>query len=165
MTTVANPAQITADPKVPAIHIERIFNATPTQLFRAHTEADLVAQWLGPRDLRMTIDAWDCRNGGEFRYTHSRDGEDGPEEYKFRGCFHEVSPTKLVQTFTFEGFPDGVALETMTFEDLGDGRTKLHAVSLCGSFDERDQWLASGMEEGIDDGYARIDELVAAGKL
>lgn len=165
MTTTANPATITADQDVPAIHIERVFDATPQQLFRAHTEADLFAQWCGPRDLHMEIGTWDCRNGGEYRYTHSRDGANGHEEYHFRGCFHQITPTKVVQTFTFEGYPDGVALETMTFEDLGDGRTLLHAVSLCGSFAERDQWLASGMETGIDDGYARIDELVAAGKL
>ncbi|HWL42255.1 MAG TPA: SRPBCC family protein [Ilumatobacter sp.] len=153
--------EISADPKVPSIHIERVFDATPEQLFRAHTDPAIVPQWLGPRGVEMDLVVWDCRTGGEFRYVHRLDDA----EYGFYGCFHEVSPTKLVQTFTFEGFPDGVSLETMTFEDLGDGRTKLHAVSLCASFEERDQWLASGMEEGVNQGYERIDELVAAGTL
>ena len=52
------------------------------------------------------------------------------EEYGFHGCFHTVRDDRLVQTFTFEGLPDGVALETMSFEDLGDGRTRLVADSL-----------------------------------
>ena len=70
-----------------------------------------------------------------------------------------------MQTFTFEGAPDGVALETMTFEDLGDGMTRLRARSLCGSFEDRDAWLASGMEVGVDQGYAALDRLLAAGQI
>ena len=156
---------ITADPDVPAIRIERVFDATPEQLFRAHTEADLIAQWLGPIDLDMEVVTWDCRTGGEYRYIHRRTGEAGPEEYGFHGCFHEVGPTRLVQTFTFEGFPEGVALETLTFEDLGDGRTKLVGFSLVGSFIERDQMLASGMETGVVQGYQRLDNLITEGAV
>ena len=70
-----------------------------------------------------------------------------------------------MQTFTWEGMPDGVALETLTFEDLGDGRTRLHAQSLCDSFEGRDAWLRSGMEVGVDEGYAKLDGLLAAGEI
>jgi uncharacterized protein YndB with AHSA1/START domain len=156
---------ITADPDVPAIRIERIFDATPEQLFRAHTDPELVAQWLGPVDLAMEVVVWDCRTGGEYRYIHRRTGDEGLEEYPFHGCFHEVSPGRLVQTFTFEGWPEGVALETMTFDDLGDGRTKLSACSLVGSFTERDQMLASGMDTGINQGYQRLDALLEGGHV
>jgi hypothetical protein len=69
-----------------------------------------------------------------------------------------------VQTFTWEGDPDGVALETLDFEDLGDGRTRLHTQSLCDSFESRDAWLRSGMETGIDQGYAKLDALLATGE-
>ena len=86
------------------------------------------------------------------------------EEYSFRGCFHEIGD-RLVQTFTWEGMPEGVSLETMTFEELGDGRTRLHAKSLCDSFEARDGWLSSGMEVGVNDGYAKLDDLVAAGEI
>ena len=89
----------------------------------------------------------------------------GGEEYGFRGCFHEVSPHRIVQTFTWEAMPEGVALETLTFEDLGDGRTRLHAQSLVDSFEGRDAWLASGMETGVDEGYAKLDALLAAGDV
>jgi uncharacterized protein YndB with AHSA1/START domain len=156
---------ISADPEVPAIRIERVFDASPEQLFRAHTEPELVQQWLGPIDLDMEIVTWHCRTGGEYRYVQRRTGESGPEEYRFHGCFHEVAATRLVQTFTFEGWPEGVALESITFEQLDDGRTKLVACSLVGSFVERDQMLASGMDTGVTQGYQRLDNLLARGAL
>jgi len=66
-----------------------------------------------------------------------------------------------VQTFTFEGMPDGVALEKLWFEDLGDGRTRLVATSLVDSFEDRDSVISSGMEDGILESYERLDELLA----
>ena len=75
-------------------------------------------------------------------------------------CLPTLAPH---QTFTYEGEPQGVALETFTFEDLGDGRTQLHAQSLVDSFEERDAWLASGMEVGVNEGYAKLDEMLAQG--
>ena len=72
---------------------------------------------------------------------------------------------RIVQTFTYEGEPEGVALETLRFEDLGDGRTRLHAQSLVDSFEDRDAWLRSGMEVGVNDGYAKLDRLIADGDV
>jgi len=87
---------------------------------------------------------------------------DDSGEYGFRGCFHEVRPAEvIVQTFTFEGAPDGVALERLVLEDLGDGRTRLTVTSLVDTFEGRDAFLASGMEEGVREGYERLDELLA----
>ncbi|MCW2832776.1 MAG: Activator of Hsp90 ATPase 1 family protein [Nocardioides sp.] len=154
-------AVIAADPTVPAIHITRDFAATPAQLFRAHTDPKIFARWIGPRSIDTEIVEWDARNGGSWRYLARREGvEEG-----FRGCFHTLREDRLVQTFTWEGMPDEVALETMTFEDLGDGRTRLHAFSLCDSFEGRDAWLSSGMAGGVNEGYAELDALLAEGAL
>ena len=161
MTTTQTQARIEADERVPMIHIHRDFAATPAQLFRAHTDPQLFARWVGPADIGADIDHWDARDGGSWRYTAGREGF----ETAFRGCFHTVREDRIVQTFTWEGQPDGVALETLTFEDLGDGRTRLHATSLCDSFEARDAWLASGMETGVDDGYAALDRMLRAGEL
>ena len=161
MTVRYHSAQIEADTKVPLIRITRDFAATPAQLFRAHVDPDLFARWVGPDDVTTRIDHWDARSGGSFAFFNSR----GSEEYRFHGCFHEISPTKLVQTFTFDGWPDGVSLETLTLTDLGDGRTRLVATSLVDSFEARDQWLDSGMETGINDGYAKLDNLLAQGAV
>jgi uncharacterized protein YndB with AHSA1/START domain len=152
--------EIVSDPNVPLVRITREFDAPPAKVFRAHTDPDLLVQWLGPRGLHMKVDHFDCRTGGSYRYIHV--GDDG-EEYGFHGCFHEVRPSELiVQTFTFEGVPDGVALEKLTLEDLGDGRTRLVATSLVDSFEDRDAFVASGMEVGVREGYERLDEVLAA---
>ena len=125
-TTADGTTTIEAPTDLPVIRLTREFAATPAQLFRAHTDADLFARWNGPDGTELKIDQWDARTGGSWRYVTVADGE----EYGFRGCFHTVREDRLVQTFTCEGMPDGVALETMTFEELGDGRTRLVTVSL-----------------------------------
>jgi uncharacterized protein YndB with AHSA1/START domain len=157
MTTTTG-TRIELGTDLPTIRITREFDAPRSKVFRAHTDPDLVRQWLGPRGLEMTVDRWDCRTGGEYRYIHSRDGE----EFAFHGSFHEVRPDEsIVQTFTYEGMPDSVALEKVVLEDLGDGRTRLVATSLGDSFEARDAMVASGMEQGIVEGYERLDEVLA----
>jgi uncharacterized protein YndB with AHSA1/START domain len=158
VTTFAE-AAIEADPTLPIIRITRDFAATPEQLLRAHTHPELFARWVGPDATSTKIDYWDARTGGSWRYVTSHNGQ----EYGFRGTFHEVRPDRIVQTFTFEGEPDGVALETLRFEPLGDGRTRLHAQSLVDSIEGRDAWLRSGMETGVNEGYAKLDRLLADG--
>ena len=87
----------------------------------------------------------------------------GTEEYGFHGCFHTVREDRIVWTFTFEGMPDAVCLETFTFEELGDGRTLLRSDSLYESFEARDFMLTS-MESGVIDAYAQLDRLLAAAR-
>jgi uncharacterized protein YndB with AHSA1/START domain len=159
--TVTKETTIEVDQSVPIIRMTREFDATPDQLFRAHTDPALFAQWVGPDSLTTRIDHWDARTGGSFRFVSIRDGE----EFGFRGCFHEVRPDRIVQTFTFEGQPDGVALETLWFEDLGGGRTRVRTQSLVDSFEGRDAWLASGMETGVNEGYAKLDRMLADGAV
>ena len=158
MTTSTHDTRIELDQKVPLVRITREFDAPPEKVFRAHVEPELVAQWLGPRRHEMRVDYWDCRSGGSWRYVHASDGN----EFGFHGCFHEVRPNeRIVQTFTFEGVPDQVALEKMVFEDIGNGRTRVVGTSLVDSFEDRDAFVASGMEEGVREGYERLDELLA----
>lgn len=154
--TSSHETQIIMDPDVPLVRIIRDFDAPVEKVFRAHTDPDLLVQWLGPRGMEMKIDHYDCRTGGSYRYLHI----EGDEEYGFRGSFHEVrNPETIIQTFMFEGFPDSVALERLVLEDIGDGRTRLTATSLVDSFESRDAFVASGMEVGVREGYERLDEL------
>ncbi|MCT9006743.1 SRPBCC family protein [Streptomyces sp. NPDC054766] len=149
--------RIVADPALPTILITRDFDASPERVFRAYTDPDLVVQWLGPRRLTMRIDAYEARSGGSYRYVHRE--ADGTE-YGFRGVFHEVRPDeRIVQTFAYDGFPDGVSLETTVFEDLG-ARTRVTTTSLMGSMDARDAMIRSGMRRGVREGHERLDELL-----
>ncbi|WP_052666813.1 SRPBCC family protein [Nitriliruptor alkaliphilus] len=158
-TVIHHETEISVDPDLPVVRITREFDAPPEKVFRAHTDPDLVVQWLGPRGLQLTVEHYDCRTGGSYRYTHA----DADGEYRFYGAFHEVrAPERIVQTFTYEGFPDGVSLDTLTFEDLGDGRTRLVTSSMLDSFEGRDAMLSSGMDVGVREGYERLDELLAS---
>ncbi|GAB3308715.1 polyketide cyclase [Epidermidibacterium keratini] len=152
---------IEAAPDLPVIRLTRDFQATPEQLQRAHTDPELFAKWVGPDSLQTEILRWNATTGGNWAYVARRDGE----EFAFHGSFHDVRPGRIVQTFTFDGFPDGVSLETLTFEDLGGGRTRLHGVSVVQSIEERDAMLSSGMEVGVNEGYAKLDDLLGAGEV
>jgi uncharacterized protein YndB with AHSA1/START domain len=160
MTTITE-ATIEADPTLPIIRITRDFAATPAQLLKAHTDPDLFARWVGPDNGATRIEHWDARTGGSWRYVFVR----GEAESGFHGTFHEVRRDRIVQTFTFDGDPDGVSLETLRFEDLGEGRTRLHAQSLVDSFEGRDTWLSSGMDTGVNEGFAKLDRLLADGDV
>jgi uncharacterized protein YndB with AHSA1/START domain len=158
MTATTRETEIAVDPKVPLVRITREFDAPPEKVFRAHADPDLLSRWLGPRRVTMRVDHYDCRTGGSYRYIHTSGGAD----HAFHGSFHEVRPSQLiVQTFTYEGAPDVVALGRMIFEDLGGGRTRLSSTTLVDSFAERDAFLTSGMEVGIREGYERLDEMLA----
>jgi uncharacterized protein YndB with AHSA1/START domain len=158
-TTAKHETEISAHPALPIITIVREFDAPPQRLHRAWTEPELVAQWMGPRSVTMRIDEWDCRTGGSWRYAALRDEE---EIAGFFGSFHEVRPDRIVQTFTYEGDPDQVALETVWFEDLADGRTRVKTQSLCDTLEARDAFLSSGMDVGVNEGYDKLDALLAA---
>ncbi|HJW74687.1 MAG TPA: SRPBCC family protein [Thermoleophilia bacterium] len=149
---------ITAEPGVPYIEMTREFDAPRDLLFRAHTDPELLVQWLGPRRLTMTIDRLEPRDGGTWRYTH-RD-TDGTE-YGFHGVYHGTpSPEGIVQTFEFEGAPGHVSLDSLVLEER-DGRTLLRGHSVFQSVEDRDAMIQSGMETGVNESMDRLAELVA----
>jgi uncharacterized protein YndB with AHSA1/START domain len=150
--------KITAEPGLPYIEFTREFDAPRDLVFRAHTDPELLVQWLGPRRLTMTVDRFDVRDGGAWRYTH-RD-VDGAE-YGFHGVFHGTpSPDGIVQTFEFEGAPGHVSLDRLTLEER-DGRTLVRVRSVYESVQDRDAMVENGMEHGLSEGYQRLDELIA----
>jgi uncharacterized protein YndB with AHSA1/START domain len=152
-----NQTQIEALEDVPGIRITREFDAPVDRVFRCWVDRELFEKWVGPRGHAVAVAEWDARTGGSWRYSM---GEG--EEARFYGSFHEVRPPeRLVQTFTWEGQPDGVSLETMTFTDLGDGRTRTVGLGIVESFEIRDMILASGMDTGVVEGYEKLDELLA----
>lgn len=160
-TTRYAEAAIEAVPDLPIVRITRDFRASVEQLMRAHTDPELFVRWIGPDAVTSRIDHWDCRTLGSYRYVCEHDGV----EHGFRGTFPEVSDARIVQTFTWEGMPEAIALETLWFEDLGDGTTRLHAQSLCDSIEGRDGMLSSGMDTGVHEGYAKLDALLADGAI
>jgi uncharacterized protein YndB with AHSA1/START domain len=140
------------------IHVERIFDAPRDQVFAAYTDPQLIPEWWGPHGTTTIVDQMDVRAGGSWRFVS---GDCDGNETAFRGTYREVSPPeRIVQTFEWEGMPGHVCVETATFEDLGD-RTKVTTTSLFHTTEERDGMLGSGMEKGMNETYARLDELLA----
>ena len=138
------------------IRMERVFDAPRELVWRAHTDPDQIARWWG-RGNKLDIERLEVERGGHWRFVeHSADGAEG-----FEGRFREVTaPERLVQTFEWDGMPGYVSVQTLTLEDLGDGRTKVDTVALFYTTEERDGMLGSGMEGGLNESYAALDRLL-----
>ena len=157
MKQTLNRATITT-PKEREIHIERIFDAPRDRVWKAMTEPDLLAQWWG-RGNRLSIERYEFVKGGHWRFVeHTDHGDHG-----FEGRFREIAPpARLALTFEWDGMPGYVIINSMTLEELGDGRTKLVAVSQFHTPEERDGFLKSGMEGGMNESYSALDRVLAA---
>lgn len=150
--------KVTAEPGVPQVITTRTFDAPRDLVFRAFTEPELLVQWLGPRKYTMTIERYDLRDGGTWRYVHA---DEAGNAFGFHGVFHgDPSPEGFVQTFEFEGAPGNVSMDTLTLEEDG-GTTTVRTNSVFQSVEARDAMVASGMAEGMNEGYDRLDALVA----
>jgi uncharacterized protein YndB with AHSA1/START domain len=139
------------------IHVVREFAATRDRVFAVYTDPALIPEWWGPRGTTTVVDEMDVRAGGRWRFVcRNQDGsEDG-----FRGVYREITePERIVQTFEWEGMPGHVSVETAVFEDLGE-RTRVTTTTLFHTPEERDGMLQSGMEGGMNETYARLDELL-----
>ncbi|MBI1307942.1 MAG: ATPase [Bacteroidetes bacterium] len=160
MTTTST--LITADPGKQELFIVREFNASRELVFRAFSEADLIARWLGPRELKTRIEKHDNRTHGSWRYIHY---DDAGNEYAFNGVIHEVAaPERIIRTFEFEGMPETghVSIEFLTLETLEGNRCRATIQAIYRSVEDRDGHIVSGMERGVLDSHSRLDELLDA---
>ena len=154
-----NKTTITAEPGKLELFIIREFEAPRELVFRAYTEAELYAQWVGPNDLTMTVEKMDAVDGGSYRFVHERGGH----KYTFHGVYHEVlSPERIIGTFEFDGLPEKghVIMGTTKFEALPGGRSRLVHQSVFQSVADRDGMIQSGMERGVTEGYDKLDGLL-----
>lgn len=155
-TVAALPGELT-------ISFTREFEAPAALVFRAHTEKDLIGKWVGPAGTHVRMREWDARTGGSWSYVVA--AGNGGGEWGFHGTFHEVTaPSRLVQTFEFEGNPGHPNLEILEFVDLDGGRSRLLGLSLFPTLEDRDGML-SDMDSGMDENFDRLDALIAAGEL
>lgn len=158
MSTTTNPAAIEAV-GTHAVTIVRDFAHPVDKVFRAMTEPELIARWIGPHGYDNVEVTNDARHGGTWTLVQRNPAGD---EFGFRGVFHgEQTPELSQRTFEWLGLPGHVSFETLRLEDLGDGRTRAHQVAVFTSTDDRDGMLASGMEVGVNEGYERMDDVLA----
>jgi uncharacterized protein YndB with AHSA1/START domain len=136
--------------------VERVFHASRERVWRAFTDPSQLAQWWG-RGNRLDVERFELELGGHWRFVeHHAGGSEG-----FEGRFGEIAaPERLVQTFEWDGMPAHPSRSTAELEDLGDGRTRLVAVTEFLTQAERDGMMQAGMEEGMNQSYAALDRLL-----
>jgi uncharacterized protein YndB with AHSA1/START domain len=141
------------------IRVERVFDAPRGRVFAAYTDPELISQWWGPFETTTVVEELDARQGGRwvFKVTDS----DGTE-IEFQGVFRElIEPERISMTFEWDGMPGYVSVDTATFEDLGE-QTRIVSTTIFYTAEERDGMLDSGMEKGLNESYARLDQLLAS---
>lgn len=154
-----NALTVTAPEGTPFIETTREFDAPVAAVFAAHRDPEVVRRWLGPDGYVTELPVWEFRTGGRYQFVQRNPAG---EEFRFNGVRHRVEDDRrIVQTFEFEGFPDVVSLETLEFVDLGGGRTRLVGRSVFPTVQARDGMVASGMERGMSEGFARLDAILA----
>ena len=141
------------------IQMVRTVKGPQQKVFDAYTNADLIRRWQGPRGYECPLCEFDARPGGKWRMVHV--GPDG-SEFRFHGEVVEVdAPNRVTSTFEFEGFPGAVQRNLVLFEEDPNG-TKVTTICSFDSKHDRDQMLESGMEWGMNEGYERLDEMLAS---
>ncbi len=151
--------EVIAEPGVPTIVMRRAFDAPRDLVHRAYTDPELLRRWMGPDHLEMRIDEHELRHGGRYRYVHvDADGT----EHAFRGVFHgdQAVDGGMARTFEWEGLPGHVSFERARFLEQ-DGVTTVESVSVFTDLADRDGMIASGMQTGVDQGYAKLDAILA----
>jgi uncharacterized protein YndB with AHSA1/START domain len=150
--------QIIAEPGVPQVIVIREFAAPRELLFRAYVDPDLLVQWAGPLGLTMTVDHFDLRHGGTWRYISS---DAHGNEYSFNGVFHGTpSLDGIVETVEFEGMPGHVCMDTVTFAERGE-RTVLTQNTVFQSVTDRDEALHSNFADGVNVSMKRLEQVLA----
>jgi len=157
---MANKTTVTAETGKQELFITREFEAPRELVYRAHTEPELYAQWLGPCGMTMKIDKFAHEAGQPWRdiFTDANGNSVG-----FNGvCHYLEAPSMIIRTFEYEGLPERghVSLETARFEDLPGGRSRVNIQCVFKSVADRDGMVASGMENGVNAGHAQLDELL-----
>ena len=150
--------EIIAEPGKTSFTTRRVVDAPRALVFEAFTKCEHLERWIGPSSVTKVSCESDLRAGGRYRFVfRAPDGN----EVGFSGEFREVTPPeRVVRTFVFEPIPDAAALETLELEEH-DGRTTIKTTTVHKTVENRDGHVQSGLDKGMAEGYARLDELLA----
>jgi uncharacterized protein YndB with AHSA1/START domain len=154
--TASNAAVVTL-PADTQILITREFDAPRQLVYRAWTTPELIRRWwAGDRGEVVSADV-DLRVGGMWRYVMIASAG---FEVAFHGEYLEIVPDeRIVSTDVFEGMPDAAAQDTLTLTDVGGGRSRLELLVQHTSQENRDAHVNSGMESGLQESLARLEQL------
>jgi uncharacterized protein YndB with AHSA1/START domain len=133
--------------------ITRDFDLPVELLFRAYTEPDIVAQWMGTNVVKL-----ECKNHGSYQFITT---DPKGNKHGFNGVIHECIPNrKITRTFEMENTPFGVQLELYAFEKITDETSRLTMHVIYESNTQRDQMLKLPFAQGINMAHNRLQEIV-----
>jgi uncharacterized protein YndB with AHSA1/START domain len=136
------------------LHITRQFDLPVDLVFKAHTDADLLTQWMGTKVLKL-----ESKKHGSYQFETS--DNNGNVVFKANGTIHELIPDrKIIRTFEMEGAPFGVQLEVYEFESLSDKTSKLTIHTIYETPAQRDQLLKMPFAQGLNYAHNRMEEIV-----
>jgi uncharacterized protein YndB with AHSA1/START domain len=142
-----------------AFTMSRVFDAPREIVWKVCTDPELVPRWWGPRRFTTFVDEMEVKVGGRWRYIQ-KDAEGN--EFAFNGVYKEVMPPeRLTYTFEFEPMAGHISTETITFEELPGGKTKITTRTTFESLEDLEGMLQSGMESGAEETWDRLEELLA----
>ena len=146
-----------------AYTMSRVFDAPRELVWKVCTDPELLPKWWGPRYLTTAVDKMDLKVGGVWRYIQ-KDAEGN--EYAFNGVYKEVvPPERLTYTFEYEPMAGHISTETITFEELPDGKTKITSRTTFNTLEDLEGMLQSGMEGGAVETWDRLEELLAVVRM
>ena len=141
-----------------AFSMSRLFNAPRELVWKVYTDPELVSKWWGPRYLTTVVDKMEVKVGGVWRFIQ-KDAKGN--EYAFNGVFKEIAPPeRLVYTFEFEPMAGHISTDTLIFEELPGGKTKITATTTFDTLEDLEGMLQSGMEDGAVESWDRLEELL-----
>jgi uncharacterized protein YndB with AHSA1/START domain len=137
--------------------MSRIFDAPREAIWRVSTDPELIPQWWGPSYLTTVVDKMDFRVGGEWRYIQT---DKQGNEHAFNGVYKEiVAPERVSYTFEYEPMAGHISVDTLTLEELSDGRTKMTSRTTMDNLEDLEGMLQSGMEGGAVETWDRLEAL------
>jgi uncharacterized protein YndB with AHSA1/START domain len=140
--------------------MERTFDATREEVWKAFTDPTIVPRWWGPHGTTTRVAEMDVRPGGKWRYVSS-----GPdrEDVSFYGEYLELDPPQRIRwifMFDVEGVGPQGGPETFTFDEV-DGKTKVTSIGYFDSVETLEGALATGMVRGAIETWDRLAEVLA----
>lgn len=140
------------------LRMARVFDAPREKVWQAHITPELIEKWWGPRKYTTKVEKLDAKVGGEWKFINSVDGQD----HVFYGEFRDLKePERITWTFIYEPYKEAVVVETLTFEELPDGKTRLSVLSKYPDIESLEGSMVGGMEEGAIETWDRLEELLA----
>ncbi|MCC6376886.1 MAG: SRPBCC domain-containing protein [Microbacteriaceae bacterium] len=143
------------------VRITRLVNGSRDLVWRAHTEPELIRKWMyGPDGWRMTDCQIDPRVGGKYRWAWEPENVADGDGFAFEGEFsvfetksRMVASEQMVDT----DYP-ATQNDTQFYEE--QGVTLITTIIVYPDAATRDQVLATGMIDGMESNYARLEQKV-----